>query len=110
VDPVAPLASTSPRNDVGLAFGWRFLAGSAVTAVAAGAVGFGSVLLDAQAQALEKAGSMSRAEDAAFARTLAQGTAGGLLFLSGLLAGTSAAFLVFDPSEGRVREAFRVEE
>lgn len=108
--PPALASSVDTRSDLGLALGWRFLAGASVAAVASGAAGFGSVLLDAHARSLEEAGQMSRAEDAGFARLVAQSTAGGLLLVSGLLAGTSAAFLVFDPSEGRVREAFRIEE
>lgn len=111
VDPVPPLAAPADeRSDLGLALGWRFLAGSAVVAVLAGAVGIGSVVFDARAMALEEAGATTAAEENALYRTLAQGTAGGLLLLSGLFAGTSVAFLVFDPTEGRAREPFRIEE
>lgn len=110
VDPVPPLPAPDARTDLGLALGWRFLAGAAVVAAASGAAGLGSVFLDGHARSLEEAGRMSAAADAALGRLVAQGTAGGLLLVSGLLAGTSAAFLVFDPSEGRVRDPFRIEE
>lgn len=111
--PVDPVPALEPeRDDVGMALSWSFLAGSAATAVAAGAAGVGAFLYDAQLAALYQAGAATpdAVDDLLLQRGIAQIGAGSLLLVSGLLAGTSVAFLIFNPEEGRPREAFRIEE
>lgn len=111
VDPVPPLAAPADdEGDLGLALGWRFLAGSAVVAVLAGGAGVASLLFDARAAALADAGAVTPQAENELYRGIAQATASGLVLVSGLFAGTSVAFLIFDPAEGRAREPFQIEE
>lgn len=110
VDPVPPLVEAPA--DVGVHLGWGFLAGSATTALAAAAVGGGSLFYDAQLAALHAAGQATPAatEDLLLYRSALQIGAGALVLVAGLFAGTSLAFFVFDPTEGRPRDPFVIEE
>ncbi len=110
VDPVAPLAAPE-GPDLGMELSTRLLAGSLTAALLAGTAGVGALVYQAHIGDLEaRAAPALEVEEARLQQSIVAIGAGTFLGVAGLLAGTSVAFFVFDPSEGRAREAFRIEE
>jgi hypothetical protein len=91
-------------------FGWRLLAASGIAATLGGAMVAGVFAYDAHLAALRDAGTATpeAVDELLLQRSVVGWAALGSFVASGLLLGSSGAFLIFDPARGVAREPFRI--
>jgi hypothetical protein len=112
----AALEEAAPDASVGQAampnFAWGFFSGAVVAGLMAGTLNLASLGLTLHLGQLREGGlNVPERADPVLARRQVFDVAALALWASAaLLGGTAAAFWVFDPGEGRVREAFVIVE